>query len=55
MATMIAGGGNSYYLGRGAAWNCQLSSANFAQLLPSSIAFYNQFGISVENHSYGTG
>ena len=54
MTTMIAGGGNSYHLGKGAAWNAQLSSTNFSQLLPSPDAFYNQFHISVENHSYGT-
>ena len=54
MATMVAGGGNSYHLGKGAAWNAQLGSTNFAQLFPSSDAFYKQFTISVENHSYGT-
>ncbi len=55
MATMIGGGGNTYHLGKGVAWNSQLSSANFAQLFPSADVIYNQFHISVENHSYGTG
>ena len=54
MATMVGGGGNSYHLGKGVAWNSQLSSANFAQLLPAPNSVYTQFHISVENHSYGT-
>jgi hypothetical protein len=54
MATMIAGGGNSYYLGKGVAWNSKLISNNFAQLLPLTATEYNQFHINVENHSYGT-
>ena len=54
MATMIGGGGNSYHLGKGVAWNSLLGSSNFAQLLPSPDAIYNQLHISVENHSYGT-
>ena len=54
MATMIGGGGNTYHLGKGVAWNSTLGSSNFAQLLPSADAVYNQFHISVENHSYAT-
>jgi len=54
MATMLAGGGNSYYLGQGVAWNAKLASVDFSSLLPQSNNFYQQFHISVENHSYGT-
>ncbi|HKP32190.1 MAG TPA: S8 family serine peptidase, partial [Chitinophagaceae bacterium] len=54
MATMLGGGGNSYYLGKGAAWNVNLTSASFVNLLPETDASYRQFNISVQNHSYGT-
>ena len=54
MATMLAGGGNSYYLGEGVAWNAKLVSTDFSTLLPQSNNFYQQFHIGVENHSYGT-
>lgn len=53
MATMIAGGGNSWYLGKGAAWASIISSSNFANLLPDPTAVLQQYNISVQNHSYG--
>lgn len=53
MATLAAGGGNSFYTGKGAAWGATLSSSDFASLLPDSQAGYEN--ISVQNHSYGTG
>lgn len=52
MATLIGGAGNSYYTGRGVAWKSQLSSADFSVLLPDTAA-YQQYGITVQNHSYG--
>jgi len=55
MATMIAGGGNSWYLGKGAAWGGTISSASFAVLMPESNSFYQQNTITVQNHSYGVG
>lgn len=55
MATMIAGAGNSYYQGKGAAWGSSITSSNFATLLPDADTLYRQFKIAVQNHSYGTG
>ena len=55
MATMMAGGGNSWHLGRGAAWGSTLSSSNFTTLLPDVNAHYQQYKVSVQNHSYGVG
>ncbi|MES2774156.1 MAG: S8 family serine peptidase [Bacteroidota bacterium] len=55
MTTMIAGGGNSYYQGKGAAWAAGITSSSFATLLPDANAVYQQYNISVQNHSYGTG
>ncbi|HMJ47282.1 MAG TPA: S8 family serine peptidase, partial [Ferruginibacter sp.] len=55
MATMIAGGGNSWYLGKGAAWGATISSSDFANLLPDPTPLLQQYNISVQNHSYGVG
>lgn len=55
MATIISGGGNSYYLGKGVAWSSTLSSSDFSPLLPDAVEAYQQYGISMQNHSYGTG
>ncbi|MBA2562790.1 MAG: S8 family serine peptidase, partial [Chitinophagaceae bacterium] len=55
MATMIAGGGNSYYEGKGVAWGATITSSDFSILLPDPDAAYQQYKISVQNHSYGTG
>jgi hypothetical protein len=55
MMTIIGGAGNSYYEGKGAAWGVTLTSSNFAILLPDPDAFYQQYDITVQNHSYGTG
>lgn len=55
MATMIAGGGNSWYTGKGAAWASVISSSNFANLLPDPPAVLQQYNVSVQNHSYGVG
>ena len=55
MSTMIAGGANSWHLGKGAAWGSIISSSNFAVLLPDANTAYQQYNISVQNHSYGVG
>lgn len=53
MATILGGGGNSFYNGKGAAWGATLASANFSNLLPENN--YKLLNISVQNHSYGVG
>jgi hypothetical protein len=55
MATIISGGGNSFYTAKGVAWNSHISSSSFAVLLPDNDAAYQQYKITVQNHSYGTG
>jgi hypothetical protein len=55
MSTMIAGGGNTWHLGKGAAWGSTISSSSFATLLPDANSSYQQYNISVQNHSYGVG
>ncbi|MDB5198421.1 MAG: C-terminal target protein [Chitinophagaceae bacterium] len=55
MATMIAGAGNSYYEGKGVVWGATISSSDFSILLPDPDAAYQQYKITVQNHSYGTG
>lgn len=55
MSTMIGGGGNSWRLGKGAAWGSTISSSSFATLLPDANSAYQQYNISVQNHSYGVG
>ena len=53
MATMMAGRGNSFYAGRGVASGASLSSSSFFNLLPDTPTYYDNFRISVQNHSYG--
>jgi hypothetical protein len=55
MSTLIGGGGNSDHSGKGAAWGVTLSSSDFASLLPDANTAYQQYQITVQNHSYGTG
>ena len=50
MATLIGGGGNSFYTGKGIAWGCNLSSSDFAVLLPDSNSAYRQYNVSVRNN-----
>jgi hypothetical protein len=54
MATIIGGAGNSYYEGKGPAWGSTITSSSFAVLLPNPAAAYQQYSITVQNHSYGT-
>jgi len=55
MSTMIAGGANSWHLAKGVAWGSTISSSSFAVLLPDPNSAYQQYNISVQNHSYGVG
>lgn len=55
MATMIAGGGNTFFEGKGVAWGATITSSSFSTLLPDADAAYQEYKISVQNHSYGTG
>ena len=55
MATMAAGAGNSYYLGKGVASAATITPSDFSNLLPDADASYQQVHISVQNHSYGAG
>jgi hypothetical protein len=55
MCTIIAGGENSYYTGGGVVPASSIISSNFASLLPDTDNDYKQHGVSVQNHSYGTG
>ena len=55
MATMAAGAGNSWYLGEGVAYGAGITSSSFSNLLPDPAANYQQYGITVQNHSYGVG
>jgi len=61
MATLIAGGGNTGPEGKGVATAAWLSSSDFNstandnKLLPDDPASYQQLGIRLQNHSYGTG
>lgn len=54
MATLIGGAGNSFYSGRGIAWQSQFLSTSFANLFADSSAYLRQQKITVQNHSYGT-
>jgi hypothetical protein len=55
MATLIAGGGNSAPSGKGVAWQARITPADYANLLPDNLTDLNRRGVSVQNHSYGTG
>lgn len=55
MATLIAGAGNSGPAGEGAAQQASIASSSYANLLPDANADLTRLGVSVQNHSYGTG
>ncbi|MFD1873473.1 S8 family serine peptidase [Hymenobacter bucti] len=55
MATLIAGGGNSGPAGRGAAPQARIASSSYDNLLPDANIELTRLGVSVQNHSYGTG
>lgn len=54
MATVIAGRGNSSYKGAGVAPMANISSSDFADVLPDPASDYQRLGIAIQNHSYGT-
>ncbi|MBX9783742.1 MAG: S8 family peptidase [Chitinophagaceae bacterium] len=54
MATIIAGGGNTWNYTKGAAWSSKISSASFSNLLPEPLTYYQGSNITLQNHSYGT-
>jgi hypothetical protein len=55
MATLIAGAGNSGPAGEGAARQAGIASSSYANLLPDANTDLTRLGVSVQNHSYGTG
>lgn len=55
MATIAAGAGNSFYTGKGFAPGASITSSDFANLLPDGLSELLRLGITVQNHSYGTG
>ena len=54
MATILAGAGNTSSYALGAAPGATVTSSSFEALLPDADSVYQHFGISVQNHSYGT-
>ena len=54
MATISAGGGNAWYASKGAAWGSKIVSSSYTSLLPDANNFFQQYGVTVQNHSYGT-
>lgn len=54
MATIVAGGGNSSFQGRGVAWGALLTSSDFENTLPDDDEDYANLDVTVQNHSYGT-
>lgn len=55
MATISAGGGNTFYTGKGVAWGAIISSSDFKNLLPDNLSVLQQSNVKVQNHSYGVG
>lgn len=54
MATTIAGAGTTSPYAQGVADRSLVTSSDFASLLPDPDALFQRFGITVQNHSYGT-
>jgi len=55
MATLMLGGGNSYYTGKGVAFKSNFISTSYNILMPEPDSIYRKYKVSVQNHSYGTG
>lgn len=53
MASISAGAGNTSLLSKGAAFQAQLTSSSFLNVLPDNISFFNSTSASIQNHSYG--
>lgn len=54
MATIIGGAGNSMITGRGVLPEVTLVSSGFDEPVPDPDSYYQEYGIQVQNHSYGT-
>ncbi|MFT4738457.1 MAG: hypothetical protein ACI92W_002580 [Paraglaciecola sp.] len=54
MATLIGGLGVSFKTGKGVSVS-SLYATSFDNLFPEELRYYQQYGIKVENHSYGVG
>ncbi|WP_189630621.1 S8 family peptidase [Roseivirga thermotolerans] len=54
MATIIAGTGNTSVLGLGVASKASLTSSFPQDLFPDDPEYFNDWGIQIQNHSYGT-
>lgn len=54
IGTVIGGRGNSSSKGLGVAKAVTLTSSSFLQVFPDEDEIFNNHGISVQNHSYGT-
>ncbi len=54
MATTIAGAGNSFVTGRGAADHAFVTSSSFENLFPEDESNFTALDVSIQNHSYGT-
>ncbi len=55
MSTIVAGGGNTFFTGKGVAWAASLISSDFANLFPDNTPELQKQNVSVQNHSYGVG
>ncbi len=53
MSTWIAGAGNAGPQGKGVARGAMILSSDYANLLPDNNSEYKNFGITIQNHSYG--
>jgi hypothetical protein len=53
MATLVGGAGNTSAGSLGVSPGVDFTSSNFANLFPDPGSLFQQFGISVQNHSYG--
>ena len=54
IATLAGGAGNSFYSGKGLAWQCNFFPSSFDALFPDDGNVLAQNNVSVQNHSYGT-
>lgn len=55
MTTIAAGGGNTFYTGKGVAWGASITNSDFNNLLPDNTSVLKQLSVAVQNHSYGVG
>ncbi|MFT6871570.1 MAG: hypothetical protein ACJAVN_000571 [Roseivirga sp.] len=55
MASIAAGAGNTSTLSRGAAFQASLTSSSFNRVLPDDEDYFQEYDITIQNHSYGLG